>query len=97
MVEVFVRWIVTLDGVELAAITLLVLQRDHPSQCEEDDEDDPAPDDEDLAEIEAILLDAAVDIVISLARVFTDQFASEFDPFYNRLMKCTVSFFYRSR
>jgi len=72
----------------LAAITLLVLQREHPSQRDGDDE--PTPEDEDIAEIEELLLDAAVDVVISLANVLKDQFAPEFDPFYHRLIKFTV-------
>ena len=80
----------SLDGVELSAITLLVLQREHPCQHEEDDEDEPRPDDEDIAEIEGVLLDAAVDVVIALSRTLTQQFAPEFDPFYLRLLKSTV-------
>jgi hypothetical protein len=80
----------TLDGVELAAIALIVLQREHPCQVEEDDEDTPTPDDEELAEIETVLLDSAVDVVIALSRVLKEQFAPEFDPFYYGLMKYTV-------
>jgi len=78
------------EAVELAAITLIVLQREHPCQREEEDEDEPAIDDEDIAEIEGVLLDAAVDVVIALARTLKDQFAPEFDPFYRRLLKNTV-------
>ena len=78
-----------LDANELAAITLLVLQREHPSQREDDDEA-PPPDDEDIAQIEELLLDAAVDIVIALSKVLKDQFAPEFGPFYRRLIKFTV-------
>jgi hypothetical protein len=78
------------DGNELAAITLLVLQREHPCQREHDDEDYPTEED-DIAEIESVLLDSAVDIVIALAKVLKDQFAPEFNPFYQRLVKSTVA------
>jgi len=57
---------------------------------EEDDEEDPEPDNEELAEIETVLLDSAVDIVIAFSRVLKEQFAPEFDPFYIRLMKYIV-------
>jgi importin-4 len=77
------------DGNELAAITLLVLQREHPSQREDDDEENP-PEEEDIAEIEGALLDAAADMVTALAKVLKEQFAPEFDPFYRRLLKYTV-------
>jgi hypothetical protein len=79
-----------LDGNELAAITLMVLQREHPCQRDEDD-DEPPQDDEEVAEIETVLLDAAVDVVIALAKVLTDQFAHAFDPFYRRLIHYTVN------
>jgi hypothetical protein len=78
------------DGNELAAITLLVLQREHPCQRELDDDDLPA-EEEDIAEIESVLIDASVDIVIALAKVLQDQFASEFGPFYARLIKSSKS------
>jgi len=77
------------DGNELAAITLLILQREHPCQKEVDDDDFPT-EEEDIAEIEGVLLDAAVDMVIALAKVLKDQFAPEFGPFYRRLIKSTV-------
>jgi importin-4 len=77
------------DGNELAAITLLILQREHPCQKEADDDDFPT-EEEDIAEIEGVLLDAAVDMVIALAKVLKDQFAPEFGPFYRRLIKSTV-------
>ena len=79
-----------LDGNELAAITLLVLQREHPCQHEGDEDEGPPTEDEDIAEVEGVLLDAAVDVVIALAKVLRDQFASEFDPFYQRLTKYAV-------
>lgn len=79
----------SLDANELAAITLLVLQREHPCQREQDDDDFPT-EEEDIAEIEGVLLDAAVDMVIALAKVLKEQFAPEFDPFYRRLIKSTV-------
>ena len=75
----------------MAAITLIVLQREHPCQHEDDDEEIPPPEDEEMAEIETVLLDAAADIVIALSKVLRGQFASEFDPFYRRLIKYTVS------
>jgi len=72
-------------------MTLMVLQREHPCQRDEDDDEEPPPDDEeDMAEIESILLDAAVDVVIALAKVLTDQFSHAFDPFYRRLIHYTV-------
>jgi importin-4 len=80
-----------IDANELAAITLLVLQREHPCQHEDDDEENHPSEDGDIAEIEGVLLDAAVDVVVSLARVLKEQFASEFDPFYQRLNKYAVS------
>jgi importin-4 len=83
------------DGVELAAITLLVLERDHPCQREDEDEEEPPVDDEDIAEIESVLLDAAVDVVIALARTLTAQFVPTFDRFYIRMMKSTVYVFLR--
>ena len=83
-----------LDGMELAAITLMVLQREHLSQRDDDDEE-PPQEDEDMAEIESVLLDAAVDVVIALAKVLTDQFALEFGPFYRRLIHYTVYYLER--
>jgi hypothetical protein len=74
----------------LAANCLLVLYREHPSQCDDDDDDPPPSEDEDIAEIEGVLLDAAVDVVVALANVLKDQFAQEFDPFYQRLIKYSV-------
>jgi importin-4 len=75
----------------LGVITLLVLQREHPCQRDDDGEENPPPEDEDIAEIEGVLLDAAVDVVIALAKVLKDQFAQEFDPFYRRLIKYSVA------
>ena len=82
------------DGFELAAITLLVLERGHPCQREEDDEEEPPADDDEIAEIESVLLDAAVDVVVALARTLTSQFAPNIDPFYVRLIKSTVRLLY---
>jgi hypothetical protein len=80
-----------LDGNELAAITLLVLQREHPCQHEDDDDETLPADEEDIAEIEGVLLDAAQDVVIALAKTLKEQFAPEFGPFYRRLIKSSVS------
>ena len=68
----------------------MVLQREHPCQRDDDAEEEPPQDDEDMAEIETVLLDAAVDVVIALAKVLTDQFAHAIDPFYRRLIHYTV-------
>ena len=85
-------YVVDIDGNELAACTLLVLQREHPCQVDEDAFDDlPNTEDDEIAEIEGVLLDAAVDVVIALAKVLEDQFAAELDPFYMRLLKFSVS------
>ena len=78
------------DGNELAAITLLVLSREHPSQVEDDDEEPPSTEDDDIAEVEGLLIEAAVDVVIAMAKVLREQFAPEFGPFYRRLVKSTV-------
>src|SRR5579859_1844822 len=80
-----------LDGNELAVITLMTLNREHPCQCDDDEDETGPKDDEDLAEIEGVLLDAAVDMVIALAKVLKEQFSSEFGPFYRRLLKNTKS------
>lgn len=82
----------TVDGNELAAITLLVLQREHPCQHEDDEDDVQAPDEEDMAEVETVLIDGAVDVVIAFAKTLQDQFAQEFDPFYRRLIKLSVDY-----
>lgn len=74
----------------MAAITLHVLRREHLCQRDYDGDDNPTPDDDDIAEIEGVLLDAAVDFVIALAKVLKDQFASEFDLFYYQLIKYSV-------
>lgn len=71
----------------------MVLQREHTCQ-KDDDNDEPRQDDEDMAEIESVLLDAAVDVVIALAKVLTDQFAHAFDPFYRRLIHYSVHFLF---
>ena len=78
------------DGNELAAITLLVLRREHPCQREDDEEDTGLVDEEDMAEVETVLIDGAVDLVIAFAKTLQDQFAQEFDPFYKRLIKLSV-------
>jgi hypothetical protein len=78
------------DGHTLAAITLLVLQREHPCQREDDEEDPQLFDEEDMAEIETQLIDGAVDLVIAFAKTLQGQFAQEFDPFYTRLIKLSV-------
>jgi len=80
----------TADANELAAITLLVLHREHPCQHEDDEDDCHPPDEEDLAEVETVLLDGAVDLVIAFAKTLQDQFSQEFDPFYRRLIKFSV-------
>jgi len=74
----------------LAALTLLVLRREHPSQKEDDDDEGLPIDDEDIAEIEGVLLDGASDMVISFARTLKDQFVPEFDSYYERLIKYAV-------
>lgn len=78
------------DGQTLAAITLVVLRREHPCQHEDDEEDLQSFDDEDMAEIETQLIDGAVDLVIAFAKTLQNQFAQEFDPFYARLIKLSV-------
>src|SRR5271156_145154 len=73
---------------EIIAITLLVLERDHPS-LNDDDENRP-PDDEERAEIELVLIDAAVDVVVALAKALKDNFIRDFESFYRQLVKFTV-------
>jgi hypothetical protein len=57
---------------------------------EDDDDEPPSPEDDDIAEIEGLLIEAAVDVVIAMAKVLKEQFAPEFGPFYRRLIKSTV-------
>jgi len=78
------------DGNELAAITLLVLSREHPCQVEDDEDEPPSTEEDDIAEIEGLLIEAAVDVVIAMAKTLKEQFAPEFGPFYRRLVKSTV-------
>jgi hypothetical protein len=66
------------------------LSREHPSQVEDDDEEPPSTEDDDIAEVEGLLIEAAVDVVIAMAKVLREQFAPEFGPFYRRLVKSTV-------
>ena len=73
---------------EIIAITLLVLERDHP--CMNDDEENRPPDDDERAEIEIILIDAAVDVVVALAKTLKDNFVPDFEPFYRQFVKFTV-------
>lgn len=66
------------------------MSREHPCQVEEDEDEVPSTEDDDIAEVEGLLIEAAVDVVIAMGKVLKEQFAPEFGPFYRRLVKSTV-------
>ena len=85
-----------LDANVFSALVLLVLQREHPCQ-EEDQLDTNEPDEEEEGksppngEIDSVLFDSAVDALIALAKVLKEQFVPELNPFYVELQKFTVN------
>jgi hypothetical protein len=89
-----------LDANVFSALVLLVLQREHPCQAEDQlDTNEPDDDDEEEeegkgppnGEIDSVLFDSAVDALIALAKVLKEQFVPEFNPFYIELQKFTVN------
>jgi importin-4 len=76
------------ETTEIIAITLLILERDHPSL--NDDDENRLPDDEERAEIELVLINAAVDVVLALATALKGNFIRDFGSFYQQLVKFTV-------
>ncbi|KAK4635243.1 putative importin subunit beta-4 [Fulvia fulva] len=72
---------------QATAALLLILQREHPCQKDEDDFDEPAPTDGESAEYDWLVVETALEVIGALGTVLGEQFAELFKIFEGPIMK----------
>ena len=72
---------------QATAALLLLLQREHPCQKDEDDFDEPAPTDGESAEYDWLVVETALEVIGALGTVLGEQFAELFKIFEGPIMK----------
>lgn len=72
---------------QTAAAIMLILQRQHPCQKDEDDFDEPAPDEGESAEYDWLVIETAMEVVAALSTALGEQFAELWKIFETPIMK----------
>jgi importin-4 len=76
---------------QATALVLLLLQKQHPCQKDEDDFDDAEPLDEESAEYDWLVIETALEVIGSLASVLGEQFGELWQIFETPILKYASS------
>lgn len=76
---------------QTTALLMLILQKQHPCQKDEDDFDDAEPLDQESAEYDWLIVETALEVIASLSKALGPQFAELWPAFQKQILKFTSS------
>lgn len=76
---------------QTTALLMLILQKQHPCQKDEDDFDDAEPLDQESAEYDWLIIETALEVVASLSKALGAQFAQLWPAFQKQILKFASS------
>ena len=76
---------------QTTALLMLILQKQHPCQKDEDDFDDAEPLDQESAEYDWLIIETALEVVASLSKALGTQFAQLWPAFQKQILKFASS------
>jgi hypothetical protein len=76
---------------QTTALLMLILQKQHPCQKDEDDFDETEPLDQESAEYDWLIIETALEVIASLSKALGPQFAELWPAFQKQILKFTSS------